>query len=187
MHKGSEAKDLMKHTKVCSKCGIELPISEFYEGQYWCKGCKIQWNKDNIDKVLQYQRKHLKQFEGRYIYCIYDITGVVMYTGSTVNIKRRSDKHIYCHSNISEYMEHDRWLAIKYIRLSEDITVNELKYLEQQFINHYEPLLNEKNACVSLDFIEGDRLAYLMDLSYDIIDSFEEEASIWKVNNHINK
>lgn len=41
-------------TKVCSRCGIEKPLSEFYhnstKGDYHngiCKRCQLQVNKDN--------------------------------------------------------------------------------------------------------------------------------------------
>lgn len=42
----------MENTKTCTKCGRELPLSEFYKNkkmkdglQYWCKECDSQHNK----------------------------------------------------------------------------------------------------------------------------------------------
>lgn len=181
--------------KTCIKCGEILPISQFYKSskyvQSYCKNCKSelnkQWRQSNKHKTCDYQKKYMQQFTGKYIYSIHDITGEVVYIGSTTNIMNRSSHHTSCYSNISDYMSQNRWLAIKYIKLSDDITENELRYLENEFILNYEPKLNKQSACVEFNFIEGDRLAYLMRLSDDLIYDYNHSSLIWKVNKHIDR
>ena len=55
----------MENTKICTKCGRELPLSEFNKDksrkdglQCWCKSCKKQYGKqyraDNPEKMKQW-------------------------------------------------------------------------------------------------------------------------------------
>lgn len=50
-------------TKVCGKCGLEKPIAEFYKHAQWkyqsyCKSCKKQYKKENIEKSRAYGRNY---------------------------------------------------------------------------------------------------------------------------------
>lgn len=55
----------MENTKKCSKCGNELPLSEFSKDksrkdglQPWCKECKKQWRADNAEARKQYDKQY---------------------------------------------------------------------------------------------------------------------------------
>lgn len=59
----------MENTKICSKCGRELPLECFSKDrtskdglQYWCKECKKQHNKqwyaDNREYILAQQKQY---------------------------------------------------------------------------------------------------------------------------------
>lgn len=59
----------MENTKICSKCGRELPLSEFYKDrskkdglQYKCKQCikqhSKQWYADNAEHKKQYDKQY---------------------------------------------------------------------------------------------------------------------------------
>lgn len=80
-------------TKICSKCGRELPLSEFYKNKttkdgasYWCKKCnkkdsrryyaankeKIaernrKYGTENKGKLAEYRRKYQKELYAHYI------------------------------------------------------------------------------------------------------------------------
>lgn len=52
-------------TKICKKCGRELPISEFYKDKsykdgykYCCKECLKQHYKNNRDRILEQQKQY---------------------------------------------------------------------------------------------------------------------------------
>lgn len=56
-------------TKICSKCGKEKPITEFYKDKsskdglyYWCKECSCKHNKEryrkNKKKIIEYIKKY---------------------------------------------------------------------------------------------------------------------------------
>lgn len=54
----------MANTKICKRCGRELPISEFYKDrtkkdglQLWCKECKKQYKADNAEHIKQYKKQ----------------------------------------------------------------------------------------------------------------------------------
>jgi 5-methylcytosine-specific restriction endonuclease McrA len=53
-------------TKICTKCKIEKPFSEFHKGNdknrlcYWCKPCCKQYNKDNAPKKAIYNKQYNK-------------------------------------------------------------------------------------------------------------------------------
>lgn len=55
-------------TKVCSKCGRELPDSEFYPHRRVCKSCeslrKKEWHKENSERLSKkYKERHYKNKE----------------------------------------------------------------------------------------------------------------------------
>lgn len=53
-------------TKICTKCKIEKPVSEFYKGNdkdgftYWCKICVKQYRKDNAPRIAEQRRQYNK-------------------------------------------------------------------------------------------------------------------------------
>jgi len=182
--------------KKCTKCGEILPLKEFGSNksnkdklQHYCKQCQNsfskQWKQANKEYVQEYQKQWLQQFDSKYIYTIHDINGHIVYVGTTTNIYKRCNQHITGNSNISEYMVKNEWLAIKYIKLNNSINNNELRYIEQCFIDEFDPMVNINNACIEFDFIEGDRLAYLIGLSDSLIMNYDKIADIWKVNKNI--
>jgi hypothetical protein len=55
----------MANTKICSKCGRELPLSEFYKDKQnydgfksYCKDCFKQYYVDNREHVLERQKQY---------------------------------------------------------------------------------------------------------------------------------
>ena len=70
----------MSETKICSKCGKELPIDNFYKCNkakdglyYWCKECYRQYKQANKEHYNRYQRQywqtnsqHLKECQRQY-------------------------------------------------------------------------------------------------------------------------
>ena len=59
----------MGNTKICSKCGKELPLSEFYkckiskDGLQWmCKECKKQYDKQWRADNPEYMKQYFKQW-----------------------------------------------------------------------------------------------------------------------------
>ena len=75
-----EQQQTVKKMKICSKCGIEKPITEFHKnkiGKYGvrgnCKECvklyKKQYNEDNKERIKQYyenNKEHYKQYYKQY-------------------------------------------------------------------------------------------------------------------------
>lgn len=56
----------MEETKTCSKCGKELPISEFYKNKNkkdglssYCKECNKQYYNDNSEYFKQYRKQYI--------------------------------------------------------------------------------------------------------------------------------
>ena len=52
-------------TKICSKCGRELPITEFHKGRgykdgynCWCKECVKQYQQDNKETIAERKKQH---------------------------------------------------------------------------------------------------------------------------------
>lgn len=55
----------MENTKICSKCGRELPLSEFSKCKrskdglnYWCNECRKQYYQDNRKAILAQQNQY---------------------------------------------------------------------------------------------------------------------------------
>src|SRR5689334_7547910 len=67
-------------TKICKKCGVEKPASDFYDRYATCKACQIPWRRkytkehksekdkynkqyhvENADKRCSYQRDYYQQ------------------------------------------------------------------------------------------------------------------------------
>ena len=66
--------DFEKGTKVCSRCGRELPISEFCKDksrvdglQNYCKGCNKKYYEDNKKDILVKQKQYSKTEKGKQI------------------------------------------------------------------------------------------------------------------------
>ena len=60
----------MENTKICSKCGRELPLSEFnkHKGkkdglQVWCKECVKQYNAEHFNQYYDEHNEELKQYQ----------------------------------------------------------------------------------------------------------------------------
>ena len=67
----------MENTKVCSKCGRELPTSEFNKDkkakdglQRYCKECqkqyKSKWYGEHADEKAEYNKQYYKQYRADY-------------------------------------------------------------------------------------------------------------------------
>ena len=64
----------MADTKICKKCGRELPITEFSKGnkakdglQPWCKHCYKQWRESNPKYMKQYMNQYFDTLRGHCI------------------------------------------------------------------------------------------------------------------------
>ena len=53
------------NSKTCSKCGTEKPLSEFYPGQGWCRGCegvrRKRYYKRNRRSLIEWQQNFYKE------------------------------------------------------------------------------------------------------------------------------
>ena len=61
----------MENTKKCSKCGRELPLSEFSKDKSksdglcsWCKECAAQYRVNNREAILEHKRQFYQTLEG---------------------------------------------------------------------------------------------------------------------------
>ena len=147
-------------TKKCSRCGKELPIDNFYrdnrtkDGLYCdCKEChsKItkKYIKANRDIVNQYQKQYNKQyqkhFKGYYLYIIQDKNNEIVYVGQTSNYYKRLCNHISGYVNATkELFNSGNWSYIKYLDVSFVENDLELKALENELIELYQPRCNTK-------------------------------------------
>ena len=55
------------NTRICARCQQEKSISEFYEGiriQYWCKRCKLEYQKEYIKRPKV--RERFKEYRDEY-------------------------------------------------------------------------------------------------------------------------
>ena len=186
--------------KRCSKCGRELPISEFGNNkitkdglQCWCKECKNgysqtynkthkqyykQYRQTNKEYYNQYQNQYHKQyynqFTGYYLYIVLDKQGKIVYVGQTTNYYKRLCNHLSGGVNATkELFDSDDWGSIKYLDVS-DLVANdmELNILENILIEIYEPKLNKaKNIIRGID---NDRI-------FTLIATLHNMNNDWKV------
>ena len=162
-----------KKTKKCSKCGKELPISEFAKCkdskdklQYWCKECKgehkqthkeyysqyykeyYQTHKEHLNR---YQKDYQNQFKGYYVYIILNKQDEVVYVGQTTNFYTRLIQHLSgCVNATQELFDSGDWSCIKYLDVSNFVESDlELRALENILIELYEPKLNKAKNIIS--------------------------------------
>ena len=185
-----------KKTKKCSKCGKELPISEFSknkttkDGLYsWCKQCyngykqankehisqqQKQYRATNSQHLNQYNREYRNQFKGYYLYIILDKQDNVAYIGQTTNYYTRLINHLSGGVNSTkELFSSGNWGIIKYLDVS-DLVANEaeLKALENALIELYEPRCNTKLNIIR-DIDKG-RLFSLIATLHSMLNTWEE-------------
>lgn len=144
-------------TKKCSKCGRELSIDNFYNNknakdglQGWCKECKNgynqtykQTNKQYINHQKQYQNQYRNQFKGYYLYIIQDKNNEIVYVGQTKNYYNRLTRHLSCGvDSTKELFDSGEWACIKYLDVSFVENEAELKALENELIELYQPRCN---------------------------------------------
>lgn len=133
-------------TKKCSKCNRILPISEFSKDktrkdklQYWCKECSNKYYKTNS----QQHKEYYDRFKGYYLYIILDKQDKVVYVGETTNHYKRLCNHLSGYVNSTkELFASNEWGCIKYLDVSFVANEMELKSLENELIELYEPRLN---------------------------------------------
>ncbi|KKL76892.1 hypothetical protein LCGC14_2040310 [marine sediment metagenome] len=60
-------------SKVCTKCGLEKELTEFYRQsatkdglRYWCKECVAQWRKDNPERRSISDAKYDRKYREKY-------------------------------------------------------------------------------------------------------------------------
>ena len=189
-------------TKKCSKCGRELPISEFSkcnnakDGLYsWCKQCyngykqankehisqqQKQYRATNSQHLNQYNREYRNQFKGYYLYIILDKQDNVAYIGQTSNYYTRLINHLSGGVNATkELFNSGNWGCIKYLNVG-DIVSNEaeLKALENELIELYKPRLNTKLNVIR--DIDRGRLFGLLAQLHSILN----EWIVFKTNNN---
>jgi hypothetical protein len=94
----------MKNTKICKKCGRELPLSEFYKDksrkdglEYRCKECKKQYKVDNREYILEYHKQYNAEHKAER--AVYMKQRRATLEGYTYNIR---------HSNLYEDRKHGR-------------------------------------------------------------------------------
>lgn len=153
-------------TKVCSKCGRELEISEFGRYQknkdgyhYQCKECHNQW---------------YKKYKGFYVYIILDKNNEIVYVGISNNFYKRLLHHISGYVNSTkELFNSGEWSCIKYLDVS-NLVANEmeLKVLENILIEIYEPKLNKVKNIIK--DINNDRI-------FTLVATLHNMSQDWKV------
>ena len=94
----------MKDTKICSKCGMELPTSEFSKDKSkkdglfcWCKECKKQhnkqWRANNQDYDKQYYAEHKEErLEWQKQYCSERYATIEGYAYNVRNNNLKADR-----------------------------------------------------------------------------------------------
>ena len=201
-----KSKNLKSEYKRCTKCGRELPLHMFGKDKKGknglkssCRECRSNLQKEhyrnnkehyaeyrlaNADKLAQYRQAN-KHYD---LYVAYDEYGNVQYVGTTrQGINGRISTHKSRNTFTGRVAKGTELGKILFIRLDEyNLNTNELRYIEQRFINELEPVENKNNAITTLDYIEADRLATLMVLSDDLLDSFEDNALVYVDRNITN-
>lgn len=144
----------------CSRCGS--PKEDDFD--CYCKECRSELNK-------KYHKENTKE---HYIYKFINSNNEVLYTGSTAD-KYRIIKHLSNGSNLKMSIYDWEKLNLDKIIYADVTTLvknkNEREYLEQLFIDQYNPCLNKKKASAILK-LEKDRIGYLNDILKNI--KFEE-------------
>ena len=172
--------------KICKVCNKEKEVTEFYNRSNKCKECHKAYAKayreKNKDKEREYRKRYYNRNLGYYLYFIYEDNRIV-YCGSTVNLNRLN-KHISCHSNISDYMKLRRWDKITYIEMSDIKSRDELYLCESICISEIMPSLNKEILTQELDNKTRDK--ELSEEMYWMIDNgIEELMIIYKENEYV--
>ena len=184
----NEQKNLINDAKKCSKCGRELPVSEFYKDskakdglQGWCKACRNKYNQtykqtnsQYKQHQMQYQNQYRNQFKGYYLYIILDKQDKIVYVGETSNYYNRLTNHLSGGVNATqELFANGEWSSIQYLDV-EHIVANEmeLKALENALIELYEPRLNTLLNIIR--DIDNDRLFSLLAELHNILNDWIE-------------
>lgn len=133
-----------------------------------------QYYLENIEKLRAYQKAYNTQYreacKGNYIYMICDKDDIknIYYVGSTANVRNRISYHKTNKKGkikkLKELGLGDSF-SIYYIKLDDDMTKQDRKYLEQLYILDFEPLLNFKDA--HNDICERKKHAELMSRIYN--------------------
>lgn len=139
--------------KVCSKCGIEKALNEFYVrhdllkeyGEADPKSYRHQCKQCCSNNAKKQRQKHLEYTQGLYfVYFVYNHNNELIYIGKTNDICSR----IHQHQIEKRFNEDDvNYIEFELINSLCDASVREIYY-----INKYKPLLNQR------DVFEGDLL-----------------------------
>ena len=170
-----QTKENLTHKK-CSGCKEILPVEEFNKKsdtsdglQTYCKKCKNlhykKWKQNNQHSDL---------------YFVIDGSSddnEFLYVGSsTQSVSTRISSH-KCKNNQVGMAIKNESTKILYIRVDNyGLTEKELHYLEQCFIDEFEPQKNIRKAYTEHVFIEADRLAYLLSLFNELLYKFDDIA-----------
>ena len=177
-----------KELKKCCKCNENLAR----ESHGYCAECyseyKRRWNIDNKEHNKKYHKTWREEQKSNYIYmfipAVEEYSQEVLNIGSTVNMNIRMSEHRRLKSKASKVIkESGREFNIIYAEIEEDLTRDELYFIEYYLIHKYfamqgvNPIGNDRdtyttNICTSRQFqliLIAERLQYK---KYDI---FKEE------------
>lgn len=167
--------------KQCAKCMKVLQVQQFNvcnankDGlQSYCRDCQSSykyresWYKDNKEQVIAYNKARLEEQKGNYIYMfiptIEEYKGEVLNIGSTIYLEKRLGEHRRLETKASKVIkESSRDFNIIYAEIKEDLTRDELYFIEYYLIHKYftmqgvKPIGNDMdtyktNICTSRQF-----------------------------------
>ena len=179
-------------TKKCGKCNRELPIDNFSKNkatkdglQGWCKECSNKYNQTynqthNRNQYLnQYNKEYKNQFKGYYLYIILDKQDNIVYVGQTTNYYTRLINHLSENvDSTKELFANNEWACIKYLDVSFVENDLELRALENELIEIYQPRCNTQLNVIRN--IDRGRLFSLLAQLHSILN----EWIIFKTNNN---
>lgn len=142
-----DRKDYMKNYYEENKEDLKIKHKNYYETH---KEKYKTYYKNHKEKYKTYHKNHCKCYKGFYLYIIVDLDlNKDVYVGSTTNLYIRIATHKSA-QKIKEITDKGHKYLVKYIKVSDYLTldINELRELEQYFINNYldDDSLNNKKA-----------------------------------------
>lgn len=172
--------------KLCSKCNEFKDIGEFNKNQCWCRSCYAEYNRYyrevNADYYSAYGKSYRESLKGNYIYVIKE-HGDYMYLGSSQNLRYRvMYGHLNLSSNISSYIKENRWTSIEYIELDQELSREDLYFIEHIIISELCPKLNKQHNYSLTDIQREEELT---DLAFNILDHLEDLLITYKINDNV--
>lgn len=128
--------------KICVKCKRNIAKDNYS----YCDSCyneyKRTWDLDNKEHIREYQKSWREEQKSNYIYMFIptreEYPGEVLNIGSTINIKKRVGEHMRLETKASRVIkDNNREFNIVYVEIKEQLTREELYFIEYYLIHKY--------------------------------------------------